>query len=89
MVSRNDRLTEVLSKLDWATIETAQGEVTTLKDELQSWLDNMPENLQGSSKADELQTAIDELDEIEGELQTIIDNIQEQANKTVQFPSMF
>ncbi len=89
MVSRADRLSQALGKMDWGTIEDAQSEVATLKDELQNWLDNMPENLQSSSKADELQTAIDDLENIESELQTIIDSIQEQANADVSFPSMF
>jgi hypothetical protein len=88
MVSRADRLAEVLDKMDWGTIETAQSEVECLKEELQNWLDNMPENLQSSNKADELQTAIDDLEDIESELQTIVDSIQEQANRTVEFPSM-
>lgn len=33
-----------------------------LRDELQNWLDSLPENLQQGSKADELNEAIDELD---------------------------
>lgn len=33
-----------------------------LKDELQEWLDNMPESLRNGSKADELQEAIDTID---------------------------
>lgn len=89
MVSRSERLSKALGKMDWGTIEEAQQEVEMLQEELQNWLDNMPENLQSSSKADELQTAIDELEDINSELSTIIDSIQEQANREVQFPSMF
>lgn len=33
-----------------------------LKDELQNWLDNIPENLQNGSKADELREAIDAIE---------------------------
>ena len=89
MVSRADRLQEVLDEIDWGTVETAQEEVCNLKDELQNWLDNMPENLQNSSKADELQSAIDELDEIESDLSSAVDTLQEFSSREVTFPSMF
>lgn len=87
--SRADRLADVLGKIDCQTIEDAKTEIETLKDELQNWLDNMPDNLQGGSKADELQTAIDDLENIYDELQTATDSIDEQVNATVSFPSMF
>jgi ElaB/YqjD/DUF883 family membrane-anchored ribosome-binding protein len=87
--SRAERFSDVMSNMDSSSIDDARTEVETLKDELQSWLDNMPDNLQSSQKANDLQTAIDELDEIESELQTIIDSIQEQADKSVEFPTMF
>jgi prefoldin subunit 5 len=35
-----------------------------LRDELQNWLDNLPENLQSGSKADELNDAISNLDDV-------------------------
>lgn len=44
-------------------IEDAKATAEELRDELQSWLDNLPESLQSSSKADELQEAIDGLEE--------------------------
>ena len=43
-------------------ISNAQGEVDTLKDELQSWFDNLPESFQNGIKGDALQEAIDGLD---------------------------
>jgi hypothetical protein len=42
-------------------ISSAQSTIEELRDELQSWLDGMPENLQSSSKAEEIQEAIDGL----------------------------
>lgn len=57
--SRADRLAEIASD-----IEGLSGDVESLRDELQEWLDGMPENLQQGSKAEELETAISELEEI-------------------------
>ena len=42
-------------------VARASDSIGELRDELQDWLDNMPENLQGSSKAEQLQEAIEEL----------------------------
>lgn len=58
--SRAERLATAGSKVK----DDAYSEVESLKDELQEWLDNLPENLQGSQKADDLQEAIDRLEEI-------------------------
>lgn len=44
-------------------VEEAKSTAEELRDELQNWLDNLPESLQSSSKADELQEAIDGLEE--------------------------
>lgn len=43
-------------------ISSAQGEIESLKDELQSWYDNLPESFQNGSKGDQLTEAIDQLD---------------------------
>lgn len=51
-------------------IEGAKDEVECLKEELENWLDNLPENLQSSMKADSLQEAIDALD-------TLVEDIDE------------
>ena len=48
-------------------------EITQIRDEEQDKLDNIPENLSGSSKADQLQEGIDKLEEISGLLEEIKD----------------
>ena len=65
-----------------AKISDAKNEFESLRDELQEWKDNLPENLQNSSKADALQTAIDELEQLAGELDDV-------ENADVEFPSMY
>jgi hypothetical protein len=64
-----------------ALASEAKAEVEQLRDELQTWLDGMPDNLQGGSKAEELQTAIDELE-------SVIDALDQVEFATVEFPSM-
>jgi DNA-binding transcriptional regulator GbsR (MarR family) len=59
-------------------------DVEQLKEELEEWLHNLPENLQSSNKADMLQEAIDNLENITEELE----NIQE-LQHDVEFPGMF
>ncbi|KKN59794.1 hypothetical protein LCGC14_0538850 [marine sediment metagenome] len=66
------------------SVESAQMEVERLKDELELWLENMPENLQNSAKAEGLQEAIDQLEEICDHLQEAFD-----ASGNVNFPGMF
>lgn len=44
-------------------IEEAKSVAEYLRDQLQEWLDNLPESLQGGEKADALQEAIDQLEE--------------------------
>ena len=46
-----------------AAIDEALSTAEELRDELQEWKDNLPENLQDGQKADELQEAIDYLEE--------------------------
>jgi len=53
-----------------------------LRDELQNWLDNMPENLQSSSKADELNEAISNLEDTIGQCEEI-------EGASVEFPGAF
>jgi len=45
-------------------ISDAMAEIEMVKEELQDWLDGMPENLQQSMKAEELQEAIDGLESV-------------------------
>ena len=76
--SRATRLSETLD------MSEKIADVEQLKEELEEWLDNLPENLQSSNKAEMLQQAIDNLDNIINELE----NIQE-LQHDVEFPSMF
>jgi len=80
MASRAKRLEEIVL----SSLGTAKDEVEALKDELQEWLDNMPENLQGSSKAEALEEAI-------GQLEATMDSIDEAIENagSVEFPGMF
>lgn len=75
--SRADRLNEAES-----LVEDAQAIVEELKDELQDWLDGLPENLQSGSKADELNDAINELE-------SILDSLQSVEMSSVSFPGMY
>lgn len=74
--SRSDRFGEIKQ-----SIEDAKSDTEELRDELQSWHDNLPENLQDGEKAEELQTAIDALEEC-------INSLEEAAGIEVDFPSM-
>lgn len=87
---------EILADLDYSGLEE-------LKDELESWKDNLPENLQSSNKASMLDDAISQLesaisalgnvnlepdfDDIENVAQEIEDAVAEA--ESVEFPGMF
>jgi hypothetical protein len=75
--SRADRLDEAANM-----VENAKGMVEELRDELQQWLDGIPENMQGGQKASDLESAIEQL----GEVVDSIDNMGTDWN--VDFPSM-
>ncbi len=77
--SRADRLSQALGQ-----VEDARSEVEALKDELQEWYDNLPEAFQGGEKGEQLQTAIDALEEITSELDTVIGK-----DGDVEFPGMY
>ena len=62
--------------------EQAHSEIEALRDELQDWYDNMPENLQDSDKANALQETIDELE-------SLLDHLDEVSNASIDFPTMF
>lgn len=74
--SRADRLGEAES-----SVEDSKSIVSELCEEMQSWFDSIPENLQGGSKADEVQEAIDSLQQISDDLENI-------DFGNVSFPSM-
>ncbi len=75
--SRADRFQKAADK-----VSDAQAEFEILKEELEDWLGNMPENLQSSAKADELQEAIDGLEQV-------IDNCDSAQSADVTFPGMY
>jgi hypothetical protein len=63
-------------------VSDANAEFEELRDELQSWRDNLPENLQNGSKADALDEAISNLD-------AVISSCEEIDGTEVEFPGMF
>ena len=63
-------------------VEEAKTTMEDLRDELQGWLDSIPENLRGGTKADDLQSAIDDLE-------SVIASLDEAAGVTPEFPGMF
>lgn len=67
---------EKLSASIGGAVEEAKTAAEELRDELQSWLDNLPESLADGSKADEIQEAIDSLEEAMNELEGVGDNDQ-------------
>src|SRR2546429_9701427 len=76
VASRSQRFSDAIS-----TVAVAREQIDELREELQNWLDNMPENLQSSSKADALQEAIDALE-------NIVASLEEVEGETVDFPGM-
>ena len=93
-MSRRTRLNDIMAVLSGEVVdavESAKGDVDELKDELQSWLDGMPENLQGGQKADELEEAISALDTVTealDEAQQALETASDEAGN-VEFPGMF
>lgn len=75
--SRAARLSAAESDFD-----DAKSEVEALRDEMQEWYDNMPENLQGGAKGEEVQAAVDALEDI-------VNNIDGIDFSGVDFPGMF
>ena len=66
-------------------IESAQAEVEELKEELESWYDNLPENFQNGMKGDELQEAIDALDNLSdsmNEATSLLSDLVKEADKS-------
>jgi hypothetical protein len=59
-------------------------DIEGLKDELQNWLDGMPENLQGGSKAEEIQDCINSVESIIDYLDSAISA----ADSGVKFPTV-
>jgi predicted DNA-binding protein len=76
-LSRNARFQAAVEK-----VGMARSDIEELRDELQSWLDNLPENLQSGTKAEALQEAIDNLE-------SVITSLEEVESTDVEFPGMF
>ena len=74
--SRSDRF-----DLAKSAISDARSSIEELRDELQEWRGGMPENLQSSTKADELDNAISALEEC-------ISSCDEAEGHDINFPSM-
>lgn len=74
--SRQDRL-----EVAMGSVSDAAAEVESLKDELQEWFDNLPENFQQGDKGQELEEAISQLDDLQSNL--------ENCESEVTFPSMY
>ena len=74
--SRADRLSEVNS-----LVEDAKSIVEELKEEMENWLDTIPENLQGGDKYSQIEDCISNLEEISGQLEEI-------DTSSIDFPSM-
>lgn len=75
--SRSQRFEEAKS---WANDASSAGE--ELRDELQDWLDNLPEGLQGGDRASMLEEAISQLDEF-------VNYCDDASNVDVEFPGMY
>lgn len=65
-----------------ANVALAKEEAENLRDELNEWKDNMPENLQGGQKYSDLEEAVSQLDEY-------IDNLETAEGAEVEFPGMY
>ena len=63
-------------------IKEAYWETRALKEELQSWLDNMPENLKYSERAHAIEVTIDQLFEV-------CDSLDNVLTKEIYFPGAY
>lgn len=75
--SRADRFAAALG-----TVEDGKLDLEELRDELQEWYDNLPENFQDGDKGQEIQEAIDALNDA-------IDNLENTIGADVNFPGMY
>ena len=75
--SRSDRFQSALND-----ISNGRGELESLRDELQEWLDNLPENFQQGDKGQELEESISTLEDMIGELENT-------EGSEVNFPGMY
>lgn len=76
-VSRSDRLAKAME-----AVQNAASEVETLRDELQDWYDNLPDNLKDGEKGSMLEEAI-------GNLESIQSSLEDATGTDVEFPPMY
>lgn len=76
--SRSDRANLAIS-----FVEDAMATIEELKEELESWKDSIPENLQNSDKYSQLEESISTMENVINSLSESIDGISE-----IEFPSM-
>ena len=75
--SRADRFAAAVN-----SISDGRGEIECLRDELQDWFDNLPENFQNGDKGNEIQEGI-------GNLETMASSLEEAEGTDVNFPGMY
>jgi hypothetical protein len=75
--SRSDRFAEMQGD-----VISAKSDAEGLKDELQEWYDNLPENFQSGEKGSQLEEAMSQLGEF-------IDACDTAENVSVDFPGMY
>lgn len=78
-MSRADRLAFAIGML-----QDALGDIEGLHDEMESWGDGIPENLQSGSKADEVNECKDALCSVKDQIDSAISE-----GENVSFPGMF
>ncbi len=78
-MSRADRL--ALALLD---AQDALGEVESLKEEIEAWKEALPENLQDSSKGQDLDECMSQLESVRDSLDSAIEE-----GSSVSFPGMY
>lgn len=69
---RRNRISVVNSRLN-----VLAEELEHIKEEEENYYDNIPENLQGSMRAEESEEAIDLLDEVVDKIEEIVDQLRE------------
>lgn len=83
-ITKDDLATSRQSRLDSvaSTVTDCAQDVDELKDELQEWFDNLPEQFQSGDKGSELEEAIQQLEEIK-------DGLESLDFSSVSFPGMY
>jgi len=81
---REPKVVKVIATLEGA-VEDAKSEAESLKDELQSWYDNLPEQFQNGEKGSALEEAIDNLDSLESSLSDVDASTVEDMDISTEF----